>query len=510
VTSVPPAPATTSPVLTPILADVFLDPAAVALEDLLHPLEVAREQRPQRLRVDGLAKRRRAGDVAEDDGDRLPHLALGLERGGALRAEPRADLVLAAAPLTDHRSSLGRQNAAVSDTNQDLRLALERADAREAAVRDVIQTIARTTFDLDAVLQTVVDRAVELCRADNGNIARRDGDVYRVVAFTSFTGDFERLVRERDYVPERASVIGRTLLERQVVQIVDVLEDPEYALTDIQRAGGYRTLLGVPMLREGEPIGSIVLGRREVRPFDEAEIRLIETFADYVVIAIENVRLFQTVERQRIELARFAPHVAELLSSDAGEQLIAGHRREISALFCDLRGFTAFAETADPEDVLGVLRQYHTAVGELVVANEGTVEHFAGDGLMAFFNDPVEIPDHELAAARTAVAMGERFSGLASEWSKRGHDLGLGIGIATGFATLGRIGFEGRYDYGAVGNAVILAARLSDAAGPGEILLSRRTFAAIDDHVVGESVDELRLKGFSRPVAAMRLVALRA
>ena len=171
-----------------------------------------------------------------------------------------------------------------------LRRERQRAEEREAAVRDVIQTIARTTFDLDAVLQTVIDRAVELCGADNGNIARRDGDVYRVVAFTSFAPDFERLVRERVYVPERASVIGRTLLECGVVQILDVLADPEYGLEEIREAGRYRTLLGVPMLREGMPIGTIVLGRTEVRPFDDAEVRLIETFADHVVIAIENVR----------------------------------------------------------------------------------------------------------------------------------------------------------------------------------------------------------------------------
>jgi class 3 adenylate cyclase len=414
------------------------------------------------------------------------------------------------------RDSPRGATAAVSDIGEDrdergsLRRELERADAREAAVRDVIQTIARTAFDLDAVLQTVIDRSVELCSADHGNIARRDGEVYRVVAFTSFTGEFERLVRERPYVPERGSVIGRTLLERRAVQILDVLGDPEYTLSEIGKAGGYRTLLGVPMLREGEPIGSIVLGRREVRPFDEAEIRLIETFADYVVIAIENVRLFQTVERQRSELARFAPQVANLLSTDDGEQLLAGHRREISALFSDLRGFTAFAETADPEEVIGVLRQYHAATGDLVLANEGTVEHFAGDGLMAVFNDPIEIPNHELAAARTAVGMTDRFEELAKDWQKRGYDLGLGVGIATGYATLGRIGFEGRYAYGAVGTAAILASRLSDVAGPGEILLSRRTHAAIENNVVSEPTPELHLKGFSRPVAAMRLIALRS
>jgi adenylate cyclase len=391
----------------------------------------------------------------------------------------------------------------------ELRRELERAHEREAAVRDVIQTIASTTFDLEAVLQTVIDRAVELCRGDHGNISRRDGDVFPVVAFTSFTPEYERLVRERVYRPERASVMGRSLLERRTVQILDVLADPEYDLAEIQKAGGFRTIMAVPMLRDGEPIGTIAIGRNEVRAFDSAEIRLVETFADYVVIAIENVRLFQTVERQRTELARFAPQVADLLSSDAGRELLSGHRREITALFCDLRGFTAFAETADPEEVLGVLREYHTAAGESVVANAGTVEHFAGDGLMAFFNDPAMIDDHELAAARAALALRERFERLATEWGRRGYELGLGLGIATGYATLGRIGFEGRYDYGAIGNVAILAQRLSDAADPGEILISQRAHASIENRVVIEPVEELHLKGFRRPVVAMRLLDLR-
>jgi adenylate cyclase len=398
----------------------------------------------------------------------------------------------------------------IQEDTAELRDELARAEEREAAVRDVIQTIARTSFDLDAVLQTVIDRAVRLTHADTGNIARRDGekDEYRVAAFTSMTPEYERLVRERIYTPERGSLLGRTLFEKRVVHIADVLEDPEYALPDLQKMAGYRTGLGVPMLREGVPIGAIAVARNDVRPFHETEIRLIETFADYAVIAIENVRLFQTVERQRTELARFAPQAADLLSDDEGEKLLAGHRREITALFCDLRGFTAFAETAEPEEVMGVLRQYHTAAGELVVANEGTVEHFAGDGLMAFFNDPAVVDDHELAAVRTAMTLRERFTGLADDWRKRGYQLGLGIGIATGYATLGRIGFESRYEYGAIGNAVILAQRLSDAAGPGEILISQRAHAAVDDHFATEPVPELQLKGFSRPVVAARVSGL--
>jgi adenylate cyclase len=206
--------------------------------------------------------------------------------------------------------------------------------------------------------------------------------------------------------------------------------------------------------------------------------------------------------------SRASPHVANLISSEEGEQLLAGHRREITALFCDLRGFTSFAETAEPEEVLRVLREYHHAVGEAVVAHVGTVEHFAGDGVMAFFNDPVAVREHQLAAVRTAVEVRERVTSLATDWRKRGYDLGLGIGIATGYATLGRIGFEGRYDYAAVGSVVNLASRLSDAAGPGEILISQRVHAAVEDRAGTEASRELELKGFSRPVASFKVIGV--
>jgi class 3 adenylate cyclase len=401
-------------------------------------------------------------------------------------------------------------SADTRDQLADLQRELQQAEARAAAVHDVIQTVAGSTFDLEKVLQTVIDRAVLLCHADTGNIARRVGDVYRMAAFTSFGPEYERMVRDHVYEPGRGSVVGRTVLERDVVHIVDVLEDPDYAMTNLQSAGGYRTALGVPMLKDGEPIGAIAVGRNTVKPFSEAEITLLQTFADQIVVAIENVRLFQTVERQRIELARFAPQVASLLSSEEGERLLAGHRREITSLFCDLRGFTAFAETAEPEEVLDVLRAYHRAVGEVVTTHGGTVEHFAGDGLMAFYNDPVPDPDHELAAVRTAVEVRERITQLAVDWHRRGYDLGLGVGITTGYATLGRIGFEGRYDYAAIGSAVNLASRLSDVAAPGDILISQRLQAALEDRVETEAVDGLRLKGFSKPVDAFRVIAIGA
>ena len=380
---------------------------------------------------------------------------------------------------------------------------------RETAVGQVLQSISRSTFDLDAVLQTVLDSAVRLTHADQGGIAREIGGVFQARLFSSDVSDEHRAFMSGVNIgPERGSIMGRALLERGPVQTVDVLADSEYRLTEAQRITGFRTLLGIPLLRDGEPIGVLSIWRRHVEAFTAPEISLVMTFADQAVLAIENVRLFETIKRQRAELARYAPQAAELLSSAEGEQLLAGHRREITALFADLRGFTAFAEQAEPEEVLGVLRQYHTAVGELAVANGGTVEHFAGDGLMVFFNDPTPVADHQFAAVRTACEMRDRFGPLSAAWRKRGYELGLGIGIAAGFATLGRIGFEGRYDYAAIGNSVILASRLSGAAKADQILVSQRVYASVEDRVEADPVADLQLKGFSHAMSAFAVTSV--
>jgi class 3 adenylate cyclase len=248
-----------------------------------------------------------------------------------------------------------------------------------------------------------------------------------------------------------------------------------------------------------------------MKPFSTKEISLVQTFADQAAIAIANVELFQTVERQREELSRFlSPQVSALITSEQGTKLLEGHRRQITVVFCDLRNFTAFAESAEPEEVLGVLREYHRAMGELIVAHQGTLEHFAGDGMMVFFNDPMAVERHELQSVRMALAMRQRFEEMARAWRKRGYDLGFGVGIATGFATMGRIGFEGRYDYGAIGNVVILAQRLSAEAKAGQILLSQRVQAAVEGEAETTPVGELALKGFTRPVPAFAAESVRA
>jgi len=204
-----------------------------------------------------------------------------------------------------------------------------------------------------------------------------------------------------------------------------------------------------------------------------------------------------------------SPQVADLILGGGGEDPLKSHRREITVVFLDLRGFTAFTETSDPEEVMGVLREYHAEMGALIVAYEGTLEHFAGDGFMTFFNDPVVQPDHAARAITLAVAMRERFADLSAEWRKSGYVLEIGIGMATGFATLGRIGFEGRYDYGAIGQVIILAARLSSEAKAWEILIAHRTFAAAEALIDAEPAGDRSLKGFSRPIPAYAVAGIR-
>ena len=205
----------------------------------------------------------------------------------------------------------------------------------------------------------------------------------------------------------------------------------------------------------------------------------------------------------------FSPQLADLIVSGGADDPLKTHRREIAVVFLDLRGFTAFAEAADPEEVMNVLREYHAAMGTLILAHEGTLERFTGDGIMIFFNDPVVVPNPAEPALRMAVAMQEQVALLLEKWQKKGYDLGFGIGIAQGYATIGAIGFEGRWDYGAIGNVTNLAARLCAEAKPRQILVSRRILAAVEGLVDAEPVGELTLKGFIKPVTTFNVLRLK-
>jgi class 3 adenylate cyclase len=379
---------------------------------------------------------------------------------------------------------------------------------RHEAVAGILRALSRSGMRLQPILDQIVEAAARLGRSDSCLIWLAEGEFLPLRAsfgISSSTIEYARLNPER---PTMGTCTGRVALTKKPVHIADVEADPDYSYPAAQRRH-YRTLLGLPVLVEDDLVGVFGLSRRDVRPFESDEVELMTTFADQASIAIANAQLYETVERQRAELARFlSPDVAALVSSDEGARLLQGHRAYVTVAYFDLRGFTAFAETAEPEELIAVIREYHGAAGELVSAYGGTLEHFAGDGLMVFFNDPVPVLDHELHAARLALAMRKRVGELAHGWRKRGYELGLGAGVAVGHATVGRIGFEGRYDYGVLGSVTNLAARLSDEATSGQILVSQRAYAALEGVVEAIPVGELQMKGFGRPVPAYELVRL--
>ncbi len=257
------------------------------------------------------------------------------------------------------------------------------------------------------------------------------------------------------------------------------------------------------------------------KPFDQSELlarvaslarikRYHDTITEQAAeLAQWNAELEARVNTQMEELQRMnrlrrflSPQVAELLINAGDDSVLGSHRREIVVVFCDLRGFTAFAESSEPEEVMGVLGEYHAALGELIFRYEGTLERFTGDGLMVFFNDPIPLDKPAQRAVEMALAMRDRVATLVEGWRRLGHDLGFGVGIAQGFATLGRIGYEGRFDYAAIGTVTNLAARLCGEADAGQVLISQRVFSAVENVAVGESVGALELRGFSRPIRA--------
>jgi class 3 adenylate cyclase/CheY-like chemotaxis protein len=249
---------------------------------------------------------------------------------------------------------------------------------------------------------------------------------------------------------------------------------------------------------------------------DQVQTQARRLEAQAAELAQWNATLEQRVQEQLGQLERlgrlkrfFSPQLAELIVAGGAEDPLRSHRREVTVVFLDLRGFTAFAETAEPEELMGVLREYHATMGELILTHEGTLERFTGDGMMVFFNDPVPVPNPAERAIRMTLAMRERVGELAAKWRKRGYTLDFGVGIAEGYATIGAIGFEGRWDYGAIGTVTNLAARLCGEAKPGQILVAQRLLATVEGLVVTDPVGELALKGFQRPVTAYNVLRLR-
>jgi class 3 adenylate cyclase len=332
------------------------------------------------------------------------------------------------------------------------------------------------------------------------------------------------------FLPVVGSTLDRAFKTKEVIYVDD--DAAEVVPTIAAKFAGARSYIAVPMLKDDEVVGVFIIYRLEVRPFGDKQIELVKNFAAQAVIAIENARLLKEL-RERTEeveklnqhleqrvadqvgeiertgrLRRFLPpQVADLIVASGTEKQLESHRREITALFCDLRGFTGFSESSDPEDVMALLRDYHAAIGEIIIKYSGTLERYAGDGVMVVFNDPVPVDNPALQAVLMALEMREAIGALTGKWHRMGHDIGFGIGIAHGFATLGTIGFEGRFDYAAIGTVSNVASRLCDEAKPGQILISPRVLMAVEEAVSVEPVGEFALKGIRRPMAAYNVIA---
>lgn len=406
---------------------------------------------------------------------------------------------------------------------------------RETATRKILEVISRSRDDDLPVFNAILENASRLCNAPHAFLQlRSEDDSHLAVAAQNFAkSTFLDGLRANPIPihnnPGSISVLGMNGDTPTMYDDVSTLKGTKYYTEQLGYAidrEGMRTALFVPLRSEDKSIGVIVLYRLKVAPFSKDEIALVQTFAAQAVIAIENVRQFKALEKLNAELGdrveeqvgeiermgklkRFLPAaVADTVVSTGSEKMLKSHRALLGVLFCDIRGFTAFCETAEPEETIEVLQTYHEEMGKLINVHGAGVDHRSGDGIMVLFNDPLPCDDPASDAVRLAVAMRERMADLCQQWKRMGYRLGFGVGVSLGYATVGMVGFEGRFDYTASGTAINLASRLCDEAEDGEILLSPRASIAVEDDFHVESRGELNLKGLREPLEVFRLTGV--
>ncbi|MEL7463190.1 MAG: GAF domain-containing protein [Pseudomonadota bacterium] len=400
---------------------------------------------------------------------------------------------------------------------------------RERASAEVLEVISQSRDDEQPVFNAILERTAHLCQTDLATFSLMNEDGTHL----EYAAHFGRTLHTYEVGVDRWSLdstlqIAESAREGRIVHNVDLRETQLYKDGDRWRRQladdeGVRSFLTVPLIAsDGRPIGCIGIYRKEVRAFSDDEIAMVETFASQAVIAIENVQQFKALESLNAELGdrveaqvgelermgrlkRFLPsQVADAVVS-RGDDILSSHRALIATLFCDIRGFTAFCERAEPEETIEVLQTYHEEMGRLLAEYGAGVEHRMGDGIMAIFNDPLPCDDPAGDALRLAIAMRARMEELCRKWKRLGHRLGFGVGISLGYATVGMVGSEGRYEYTASGTSVNLAARLCDHAEDGEILLSPRAATAVEDDFEVAPHGEVTLKGIQDAVQVYKI-----
>jgi class 3 adenylate cyclase len=417
------------------------------------------------------------------------------------------------------REQIAENQQTIDRLNRDL--------ARKSNEVRIIQQISSeitSTLDLDEVLAIVL-RAMErvlgfqysmvllkdLAEAKLRVFASRGYDPSGVGAEVALGHGVLGVVAERKRMM-RVGSIGATVaylasIRARMEAAGDVA--PGVAAAALPGLANVQSQLALPLLVKDRLVGVLAVESPKPNAFDELDEILLTIVANQAATAIDNARTYQMVEKLGRLKRFFSPQLAELIVTGGADDPLKTHRRDVTVVFLDLRGFTAFAETAEPEEVMSVLREYHAEMGRLILEHEGTLERFTGDGMMIFFNDPTPVADPAKRAVRMALAMRERVTPLCERWRRRGHELDLGIGIAQGYATIGAIGFEGRWDYGAIGTVTNLAARLCGEAKPAQILVSRRVASDAEEIVESEPIGPLVLKGLAKPVPAFNILGPR-